>query len=154
MSSYIKQSFLLAGKKKLKGTDIAFGKPNFNNEWSEIGPTKKGHYDDFKALGKSKWITLAKKGKMVKYNPSQAKKIENTDAGNPSSFKKLMPIKQERSTNQIYSGQVELSIVANYTDGFKILVAGNTRLTAQMHLFGEGWVWQFNVPDEVAELEE
>ena len=102
MSSYIKQSFLLAGKKKLKGTDIAFGKPNFNNEWSEIGPTKKGHYDDFKALGKSKWITLAKKGKMVKYNPSQAKKIENTDAGNPSSFKKLMPIKEERETNQIY----------------------------------------------------
>jgi hypothetical protein len=154
MASYIKKSFLLAGKKKLKGNDIAFGKPNFINEWNEIGPTKKGHYDDFKALGKSKWIVLASKGKMVRYTPSQAKKIENTDAGNPSSFKKLMSIKQERATDQIYSGQVELSIVAKYTDGFKILVAGNTRLTAQMNLFGEGWVWQFNVPDEVAELAE
>jgi len=140
--------------KKMNGTDIRFEKPKFANEWSEIAPTAKGHYDDFKALGKSKWIALANKGKMVKYNITQAKKIENTDAGNPSAFEKLLPIKQERALNQILSGKVELSIVANYSDGFKILIGGNTRLTAMMKIFGEGWLWQFDVPDEVADLAE
>ena len=141
----------LNGVKKSGSINIKFRDPDFANEWSEINKATRGEQttlDDFFDLGKAKWIALAKKGRMVKYSISQAKKIENTDAGNPSGFSKLLPKKQKRALNQIDSGKVELSIVANYGD-YKFLVAGNTRLTAMMKIFGEGYVWQYNVPDEL-----
>jgi len=135
---------------KLSLKNIKFKNPQFNVEWNEISDAKRGEQttlDDFFNLGRTKWIALAKKGRMVKYSISQAKKIENTDAGNPKAFHKLLPIKQERSVKQIFEGVVELSIVANWSDGYKFLIGGNTRLTAMMNIFGEGYVWQFNVPD-------
>ena len=49
---------------------------------------------------------------------------------------------------QINSGEVELSIVARYDKNYKWLIAGNTRLTAMMKLFGEGYVWEYQVPEE------
>ena len=148
--AFIKKAFNHISSKKIKKKNIQFGKPDFANEWSEISGATRGEQttlDDFKALGKTKWIALAKKGRMVKYSISQAKKIENTDAGNPKAFHKLLPIKQERSVKQIFEGVVELSIVANWSDGYKFLIGGNTRLTAMMNIFGEGYAWQFNVPD-------
>ena len=51
------------------------------------------------------------------------------------------------AVKQIFIGAVELSIVANWSDGYKFLIGGNTRLTAMMKIFGEGYAWQFNVPD-------
>ena len=135
---------------KLSLKNIKFKNPQFNVEWNEISGAKRGEQttlDDFFNLGRTKWIALAKKGRMVKYNISQAKNIENTDAGNPDAFSKLLPIKQERSVKQIFIGAVELSIVANWSDGYKFLIGGNTRLTAMMKIFGEGYAWQFNVPD-------
>jgi hypothetical protein len=140
----------LNGVKKSGSINIKFKNPQFSVEWNEISDAKRGEQttlDDFFNLGKTKWIALAKKGRMVKYNISQAKNIENTDAGNPNAFSKLLPIKQERSTKQIYAGEVELSIVANWSDGYKFLIGGNTRLTAMMKIFGEGYVWQYDVPD-------
>jgi len=157
---YIKKSFVPSFfrwmKKKKSGSrkfGMQFGKPNFENEWQEINDpkqyTRQTVYEDFFYLGKSKWITLAKTGKIVKYSLTQARsQIENTlDPSQP--FDKLDKGKKENVLKQIDSGKIELSIVANYSDGFKFLVAGNTRLTAQMETFGEGYVWQFNVPDEV-----
>ena len=135
---------------KLSLKNIKFKNPQFNVEWNEISGAKRGEQttlDVFFNLGRTKWIALAKKGRMVKYNISQAKNIENTDAGNPDAFSKLLPIKQERSVKQIFIGAVELSIVANWSDGYKFLIGGNTRLTAMMKIFGEGYAWQFNVPD-------
>ena len=82
---------------KLSLKNIKFKNPQFNVEWNEISGAKRGEQttlDDFKDLGKDKWIALAKKGRMVKYSISQAKKIENTDAGNPQACHKLLPIKQ------------------------------------------------------------
>ena len=140
----------LNGVKKSGSINIKFKNPQFNVEWNEISGAKRGEQtslDYFNRLGKDKWIALAKKGRMVKYSISQAKKIENTDAGNPKAFHKLLPIKQERSVKQIFEGVVELSIVANWSDGYKFLIGGNTRLTAMMNIFGEGYAWQFNVPD-------
>jgi hypothetical protein len=75
-----------------------------------------------------------------------AKIIENTEAATPEKFDKLMPVKKARIVKQFNSGKVELSIVAKYDNKFKYLIAGNTRLTAMMKLFGEGYVWEYHVP--------
>ena len=47
-----------------------------------------------------------------------------------------------------------MPVVAVYSDGYKELIGGNTRLTAMMAKHGKATVWQFEVPDEVAELAE
>ena len=138
--------------KKMNGTDIRFEKPNFAYEWSEIykaTPGQRTEIDDMRSLGFARWIGLAKIGEIIKVTKALAKKIENTHAAVPNGFEKLDKPKQERSLNQILSGKVELSILANWSDGYKYLVAGNTRLTAMMKIFGEGYVWQYNVPDEL-----
>ena len=138
---------------KMSGSiNMRFEKPNFANEWSEIykaTPGQRTEIDDMRSLGFARWIGLARKGKMIKVTKALAGKIENTHAANPNAFKTLDKPKQERSMNQIFSGKVELSILANWSDGYKYLVAGNTRLTAMMKIFGEGYVWQYNVPDEL-----
>ena len=140
----------LNGVKKSGSIKIQFRNPDFAYEWSEIykAPSgKRTEIDDMRSLGFSRWIGLAKLGKMIKVTKALAKTIENTHAADPDSFEKLDKPKKERTLNQIYSGKVELSILANWSDGYKYLVAGNTRLTAMMNIFGEGYAWQFNVPD-------
>jgi len=47
-----------------------------------------------------------------------------------------------------------MPIVAVYSDGYKELIGGNTRLTAMMAQDGQATVWVFKVPDEVANLAE
>ena len=47
-----------------------------------------------------------------------------------------------------------MPIVAVYSDGYKELIGGNTRLTAMMAKDGKATVWQFEVPDEIAVLAE
>ena len=152
MSSYKPRPFRSVGRRRIRGDNIMLGLPNFTNEWGEIAPTSKGHYDDFKALGFIKWIALAKKGGIIKYTPAQAKKIENTEAYKPTAFTRLKKIKQQRVKEQIENKKIELSIVARYSDNFKILVAGNTRFTGQMYFWKIGYVWEFFVPDDVAML--
>lgn len=155
--AYISAPFSSAGKKTmLDGKTkylIEFGKPNLANEWGEVSDIKNRKrnsiYENFFDLGKSKWQDLVKKGGMVKYTKNQVKAIENTEAGISGAFKKLVKSKQENVIKQFNTGKIELSIVAKYSDGFKFLVAGNTRLTGQMESFGEGWVWQFDVPDNL-----
>ena len=133
-----------AGRKK---TNEAFIEPNFNSEWEEAE-----RYPEFVKLGKEEWIELAKKGKAV--NIKSAKGINNTDAADPDSFKSLEPEKQKRALAQLEKGEVEMPIVALYSDGYKELIGGNTRLTAMMAKDGQATVWAFYVPDEVAELAE
>jgi len=158
---YISQTFVPLYYRKMKKKKIGskeigmqFGKPNFSNEWGEnTDPTnKKNHsvYREFSRLGKSEWIKLVKKGKMVKLTFAQAHpmKVENTEAGMTNAFNKLDKPKRERAMKQVDSGKMELSILAKYSDGFKFLVAGNTRLTAMMEAFGEVYIWQFDVPDD------
>jgi len=133
-----------AGRKK---TNEAFVKPQFDVEWEEAQ-----RYPEFKKLGKDGWIELAKTGKLVNIN--SARDINNTDAGTPESFYDLDKDKQKRVLQQVARGEVEPPIVAVYSDGYKELVGGNTRLTAMMLRKGSATVWQFEVPDEVAELAE
>ena len=134
-----------------KATDVAYNeafvKPQFDVEWDEAV-----RYPEFEKIGKEAWIKLAKKGKAVTIK--SAKDINNTDAADPNSFKSLDKNKQARALAQLKSGDVEMPIVAVYSDGYKELVGGNTRLTAMMAQNGEATVWQFAVPDEVAELAE
>ena len=125
----------------------SFVLPQFDVEWDEAA-----RYPEFVAIGKDAWIKLAKTGKAVTI--TDASDIENTDAADPDSFKSLDPNKQKRALAQLEKGSVEMPIVAVYSDGFKELIAGNTRLTAMMAKDGRATVWQFEVPDEVATLAE
>ena len=125
---------------------ITYTNPNFDNEWDEAT-----RYDEFKNIGKEKWIALAKTGKVVDYNTETVKKIKNTEAGDVKEFDKLDPKKQKRALQQISTGEVELPIVASYSDGWLELVGGNTRLTAAIKATGESKVWQFDVPDSLQE---
>jgi len=105
--AYISASFALAGKKTMRDGQqkylIEFGKPNLANEWSEVSNSdnrkRQSVYREFFRLGKSEWTALVKKGKLVKYTMTQARKIENTEAGITNTFKKLDKSKQERAMN-------------------------------------------------------
>jgi hypothetical protein len=118
--------------------------PNFDMEWEEAI-----RYPEFKQLGKEAWVELARNGKIVTVTLQSVKHINNTDAADPSSFKDLEPAKQKRALAQVSSGNVELPIVARYSDGHLELVGGNTRLTAMMAKDGKGKVWMFDAPNEI-----
>jgi hypothetical protein len=130
-----------------KHVSEGFTKPQLDVEWEEAQ-----RYPEFRKIGKEAWIKLAGKGKAVTI--TDASDINNTDAADPDSFKALDPAKQKRALAQVEKGDVELPVVAVYSDGYKELIGGNTRLTAMMAKHGKGIVWQFEVPDEVAVLGE
>jgi predicted nucleotidyltransferase/GNAT superfamily N-acetyltransferase/5'(3')-deoxyribonucleotidase len=125
---------------------VAEGSPNFNREWDEAT-----RYPEFVNLGKKKWIELVSKGKPVTVTRKNVNKINNTDAADPNSFKLLDPEKQKRALAQLSNGDVEMPIVARYSDGYLELIGGNTRLTAQMAKDGQAKVWLFNVPAELTQ---
>jgi GNAT superfamily N-acetyltransferase len=125
---------------------VAEGFPNFNREWDEAT-----RYPEFVNLGKKKWIELVSKGKQVTVTRKNVNKINNTDAADPKSFKLLDPEKQKRALAQLANGDVEMPIVARYSDGYLELIGGNTRLTAQMAKDGQAKVWLFNVPEELTQ---
>ena len=129
--------------------DIKYTKPNLDHEWDEAT-----RYEEFKKIGKDKWIELVSKGKVVEYNTKTVQKMSNTDAVNVKDFDNLDKNKQGRALKQLEKGSIELPIVASYSDGHLELVGGNTRLTAAMKANGKGKVWQFDVPDKVAKLAE
>jgi hypothetical protein len=135
---------IVSGKIQENVQSLKYTTPKFEEEWMEAK-----RYPEFKRLGKDKWIELAKNGKPITI--TSAKDINNTDAADPESFKTLNPEKQARALAQLQAGNVEMPIVALYSDGYKELLAGNTRLTAMMAQNGEATVWQFNVPDELNE---
>jgi len=122
--------------------ETKMNKPQFDVEWDEAQ-----RYPEFKKLGKDGWVELASKGKATTI--VSAKDINNTDAADVDSFKTLDPQKQKRATAQLKSGKVEMPIVAVYSDGYKELVGGNTRLTAMLAKNGKATVWQFEVPDKI-----
>jgi hypothetical protein len=126
---------------------IKYSSPNFEYEWKEAE-----RYPEFRKIGKDAWIELAKKGKAVTIK--SAKGINNTDAVDPDSFSSLNKTKQSRALDQLKSGTVEMPIISVYSDGWKELVGGNTRLTAMLAQNKKAKVWVFKVPDEVAELAE
>lgn len=131
--------------------DIKYSPVQFNVEWDEAI-----RYPEFRKIGKSKWIELAKTGKPINVDNALANKIENTEAGeeNRHEFDNLEEPKKERFRKAVEDGTIELPIVARYSDGYLELIAGNTRLTGMMREFGKGKAWIFNVPDEVADLGE
>ena len=135
---------IVSGKIQENVESIKYTTPKFEEEWKEAR-----RYPEFKRLGKDKWIELAKNGKPVTI--TSAKDINNTDADKPELFKTLNPEKQARALAQLEAGNVEMPIVALYSDGYKELLAGNTRLTAMMAQNGKATIWQFNVPDELNE---
>ena len=149
-------------KKKKKKSNFQFGKgvykesdllvnlgllestPNFDFEWEEAR-----RYPEFEKLGKEVWIEMAKRGKEVEI--TSAKDINNTDAASPESFYELDPEKQKRAMQALSRGKMEMPIVAQYSDGHKELIGGNTRLTYAMLRQGKAKIWLFNVPDSIAE---
>ena len=126
---------------------VNYKTPNFEYEWEEAE-----RYPEFVKIGKEAWIELAKKGKAVTIK--SAKGINNTDAADPDSFSSLDKTKQSRALDQLKSGTIEMPIVAVYSDGWKELIGGNTRLTSMLAQNKKANVWAFKVPDEVAELAE
>jgi len=132
-------------KKKKESIEEAFVEPNFDYEWEEAN-----RYPEFQKIGKDAWIELAKKGKVVTI--TNATGISNTDATEPDSFSSLDKDKQARALAQLDSGEIEMPIVAVYSDGHKELIGGNTRLTALMAKKIPAMVWQFDVPDDIANL--
>jgi len=141
----------LQGRGYKKPLNFRFGKPQFNVEWGEVFKAVKGDstvIDEAKAMGYARWHGLAKRGGIVKVTKAIAKVIDNTEAATPSKFNTLTKDRKARVLAQINSGEVELSIVASYGNDYKWLIAGNTRLTAMMKLFGEGYVWEYQVPEE------
>lgn len=126
-------------------SNLTFVEPNFDYEWSEAQ-----RYPEFQSIGKDAWIELAKKGKAKKI--TSASDINNTDAADPDSFKNLDKNKQKRALAQLQSQKVEMPIVAVYSDGWKELIGGNTRLTALMSKNKQATIWMFNVPAEISDL--
>ena len=133
-------------KWNLKEQGVAEGSPDFDREWDEAT-----RYPEFVKLGKEKWIELVSKGKPVTVTRKNVNKINNTDAADPKSFKLLDPEKQKRALAQLATGDVEMPIIARYSDGYLELIGGNTRLTAQMAKDGQAKVWLFNVPEELTQ---
>lgn len=130
---------------------IQFRKPNFNAEWGEAE-----RYPEFKKIGKDNWIDLAKQGKPVTVDNAMSNKINNTEAGEKDrdQFDKLDSSKRDRFVKDLVNNNIELPIIARYSDGYLELVGGNTRLTGMMSQIGQGKAWVFDVPDEVANLAE
>ena len=130
---------------------IQFRKPNFHAEWSEAE-----RYPEFKKIGKDNWIDLAKQGKPVTVDNAMSNKINNTEAGEKDrdQFDKLDSNKRDRFVKDLINNNIELPIIARYSDGHLELVGGNTRLTGMMNQIGQGKAWIFDVPDEVANLAE
>lgn len=122
---------------------VKYSIPNFEYEWEEAL-----RYPEFRKLGKDAWIELASKGYVVTIHSAAG--INNTDAADPKSFALLDKDKQSRALAQLKSGTVEMPIIAVYSDGWKELVGGNTRLTAMMAQNGCATVWMFEVFDGVA----
>lgn len=119
---------------------VKYSIPNFEYEWEEAL-----RYPEFCKLGKDAWIELASKGYVVTIRSAAG--INNTDAADPKSFALLDKDKQSRALAQLKSGTVEMPIIAVYSDGWKELVGGNTRLTAMMAQNGCATVWVFEVFD-------
>ena len=130
---------------------IQFRKPNFDAEWGEAA-----RYPEFKKIGKDNWIDLAKQGKPVTVDNAMSNKINNTEAGEKDrdQFDKLDSSKRDRFVKDLVNNNIELPIIARYSDGYLELVGGNTRLTGMMSQIGQGKAWVFDVPDEVANLAE
>ena len=130
---------------------IQFRKPNFDAEWGEAE-----RYPEFKKIGKDNWIDLAKQGKPVTVDNAMSNKINNTEAGEKDrdQFDKLDSSKRDRFVKDLVKNNIELPIIARYSDGYLELVGGNTRLTGMMSQIGQGKAWVFDVPDEVANLAE
>lgn len=125
---------------------INYAIPDFDKEWEEAI-----RYPEFRNLGKENWIRLASKGKAVTVTAKTVSKINNTDAADPNMFVKLETQKKRRVLSQLLSGNIEMPIVARYSDGYLELLAGNTRLTALMTKYQKAKVWLFDVPEELNE---
>lgn len=131
---------------------VNYTMPNFNFEWEEAN-----RYEQYRKIGKEEWIKLAKTGKVVDVDNRTANDIENTDAGEEyrdDHWDGLVQAKRDRFTQAISSGQIELPIIARYSDGQLELISGNTRLTGMMRELGRAKAWVYDVPDEIADLEE
>ena len=135
-----------------KDVKINFTMPNFDYEWGEAN-----RYPEYRKIGKEEWIKLAKTGKAIDVDNRLANNIENTEAGEEHRYDYwdgLVKAKRDRFTKALSSGQIELPIIARYSDGYLELVAGNTRLTGMMRELGRARAWIYDVPDEVADLQE
>ena len=135
-----------------KDVKINFTMPNFDYEWGEAN-----RYPEYRKIGKEEWIKLAKTGKAIDVDNRLANDIENTEAGEEHRYDYwdgLVKAKRDRFTKALSSGQIELPIIARYSDGYLELVAGNTRLTGMMRELGRAKAWVYDVPDEVADLQE
>ena len=156
LALYIDEALKLMDARQLEENfaegKVNFTMPNFDFEWEEAN-----RYAQYRKIGKEEWIKLAKTGKVVDVDNRMANDIENTEAGEEyrdDHWDGLVQAKRDRFAKALSSGQIELPIIARYSDGQLELISGNTRLTGMMRELGKAKAWIYDVPDEIADLEE
>ncbi len=136
----------------LTENNINFTMPNFDFEWGEANK-----FEQYRIIGKEKWIELAKTGQAEVIDNDTANDIEGTDAGEDQRYgfwDGLVQAKKDRFVKALSAGQIELPIISRYSDGELEMIAGNTRLTGMMRELGKAKAWVYDVPDEIADLQE
>ena len=97
---------------------VQYSNPNFEKEWMEAK-----RYPEFKKLGKTKWVELAKDGYVTKLS-----KIKSVLSNVDLDFDSLEEPKKQRFEQSFEKGIIELPIVVKFGKNEYDLVAGNTRI--------------------------
>ncbi|MEK9767318.1 MAG: hypothetical protein VW683_00240 [Betaproteobacteria bacterium] len=120
---------------KVRVRVLIYTEPNFEYEWEEAI-----RYPELKKLGKTKWMSLAKLGKEVKFS-SIKKYLSNTDANEPENFEKLDKEKQLRFYKALKTGIIEMPIALKFSNKNYDLLGGNTRLTGLVKYGADPKIW-------------
>jgi len=112
---------------------ISFKSPNFAEEWNEAE-----RYDEFKEMGKSGFISFAKKnGKVIKFSQIKNKGLGNFDPN----FNRLLEAKKKRFFEAFSLGSVEMSIFIKWNSSQHEMMAGNTRVSGLNMLGIDPPIW-------------
>jgi len=106
---------------------LSYESPNFKHEWDEAQ-----RYPELSVLGYDTWLEIAESGREVDITPTLLKQIGNTTAPSAevarTEFNNLEPDKQQRFSDALQSGVIEMPIVVKIDDKYDLL-GGNTRFT-------------------------
>lgn len=109
--------------------------PKFEVEWEEAI-----RYPEFRKVGKSEWIRIAKQGRISEWTTLSNVGNVDTDLSN------LELDKRKRASKAIAKGVVELPIVGRWPNGTMDLIGGNTRIAALLDNGYDPMVWIVDVP--------
>jgi len=118
-----------------EGVEIKYTQPNFEFEWEEAN-----RYPEFKKIGKSNWVKIAKQGKPVSYS-SIKDVLGNVDLN----FKGLEEPKKQRFQAAFKKGIIEIPIAIRFNEKDYDLVAGNTRLSGLVNNGIDPKIWVIDI---------